>query len=252
MLVPPPLVWTRLVWTLPACALLVCALLFGAASSRAFAQESDPSHAAAKEAATAKRAQEVLDRLALKQQSLQTMTADFRQEVTTPLTLRPIVSKGKLSFRREPACACFTITEPRPSIVRFDADSYQVYRPREKRAERFLLEDGDLAAALVQVLAPRTTELQKSFRATATEVDGNVVVELHPTAAEMQRYFTRLSLTVDDKKTELRAIGYRNKDGDTVEITLSDVQLDPQLDATTFSAALPEGTEVLVHQLKKS
>lgn len=198
-------------------------------------------------------ARAVIQKLATKQEQLSTMSARFTQEVSTPLTRRPIVSKGTLSFRREPACACFTITEPRPAVVRFDAHSYQVYRPEQARAERFLLEDGDLAGALVQVLAPTHSALEQSFRATATRAaDGIVAIELTPVTPKLQQYFTQLTLSVDEAKSEVRAIGYQNREGDEIQISLSEVQLDPVLAPATFAKDLPEGTEVLVHQLKKS
>jgi outer membrane lipoprotein-sorting protein len=204
-------------------------------------------------------AKQLLDRLAAKHREVRSLSAAFEQRVRTPLMRKPIVSAGTMVFRREPACAVFTITKPRHSIARFDETSYVIFRPDRQEAERYVFADGDVAGLMVQVFSPKPTEeMEKAFRIGPLEsvpVTAGAAprqrITLLPLKDEMLTYFKSLSLTIEPEASVLRGLSYVNRDGDTVEIEITDLRIDPELEEVVFSAELPEGTNVQVHRLEK-
>lgn len=199
-------------------------------------------------------AHRLLERMAEKHRKLQVMAASFVQRVQTPLMRKPIVSRGRMLFRREPACAVFELAEPRRSICRFDATSYQVYRPGRREAERFLFTDGDLAGALVRVLAPKgADEIEKSFRIVRAATKGEKgqlrEIALEPLRKSLADFMTELTLTVASGDLTISEIRYRNRDGDRVRIQITDYAMNPRIDPQRFEKDLPKGTKLRVHRV---
>ncbi|MCA8958883.1 MAG: outer membrane lipoprotein carrier protein LolA [Planctomycetes bacterium] len=249
------------------------------AASLSSADDASPSEAAARAA---------LEKLAARHATMTTMRGSFIQEIHTPLAKKPLVSRGEMFFRREPACAVFELLEPRRSTIRFDEKSYRIYRPAEERAETFVFKSDDLAGSFVRVFAPRAQEREKVFRVadcreitltvpkpSATSepedpsdgvVDGSgkgapptsigesapiaaLQITLHPLRKDLENHFKELQLVVSPDDGALHRVAYTNAQGDTIVITLQGLELDPKLDPKRFDETLPPGTRTKVHVL---
>ncbi|MEQ8766243.1 MAG: outer membrane lipoprotein carrier protein LolA [Planctomycetota bacterium] len=198
-------------------------------------------------------AKALLDAWAKKQEAVTQLGARFEQEVETPLLLEPLKSEGRLYYRRDPGCLVFALEKPNRSVVRFDAKSYQVHRPAEQRAERFLFQEGDLAGALVKVFGPSVRTLDSAFAVSGFErSSGDVRIELTPRREDLKAFLARLSVTFRESPLELRTIAYRNAEGDQVSIRLEDIDRKAEIEKEVFSKELPEGTELKVHVIEKS
>lgn len=181
------------------------------------------------------------------------VVADYVQRRTTELLKEPLVSKGRLLFRREPAVVVFFAAEPRPSVVRLAELVYEVHRPQRKQLERFHLEGPELARGLFAAVGGDVDRLLRDF-AVAAVVDGPkeravVQVQLAPKDAAVQARVRGLDLTLRSADGALVEVAYRDQAGDRVAIEMTGAQMDPK-DAPSAELQLAPDTNVLEHRPK--
>jgi outer membrane lipoprotein-sorting protein len=194
------------------------------------------------------------------------LAADYVQERSTALVKRPLVSKGRMIFRRDPGCVVFFVDEPRRAVVRLDSRHYEVYRPEQKRLERFVLASDELPRMLFQALSPdpawlaaEDAQQQAGTLDQAFEIAGCEAVAGEPARtritlvprsdAARKGFATRLELTVDSEQKRLVGFAFRDPQGDDVRVELSGVQLAPELATDAFDLALPADVQTIVHHL---
>lgn len=193
-----------------------------------------------------------LRKLAERFRDLKTLSCSVAQERRTALLEKPIASSGTMFYRREPGRLVFRMTEPRTTEIHMDRTAYQVWRPDEKRLERIEFEDDELTGRLLMVFQPKEEEVGKSFavRAGASK-DGDLEVRLEPSDDRVRKRLRLLVLTVRESDGALRRIRYEDAGGDEVRFDLTDVKVNPDLPAATFELAVPEGTKVFRHAVKR-
>ena len=201
-------------------------------------QEEDPARAA-------------LKRLAERLKDARTLTAKVVQSRKTALLDQPIVSSGTLLYRREPARLVFRMTEPRVTEIHLDKAAYQVYRPDEKRLERIEFGTDDVLGRLLMVFEPKPDEIGKAFTIRKSgAAKGEIEVLLEATDEKVRRHLSKLSLSLDEKDGTLKRIAYSDPEGDEVRFELTELKLNPELDAAAFELKIPEGTRILKHAAK--
>jgi outer membrane lipoprotein-sorting protein len=192
-------------------------------------------------------AREALARLAERLKDARTLSARVVQERKTALLEEPLRSSGTLYYRREPARLVLVLSDPRPTIVHLDRSSYQVYRPDEKRLERFDFEDPGTAPRLLAAFEPRSEEIGKAFVVRRGEAGpGETEIVLEPRDEKLARRIRRLALRTD-AEGGLRRIVFTDPEGDEVSFALSEVRVHPELPADVFELRVPEGTRILRH-----
>ena len=196
-------------------------------------------------------ARAALQKLADRLKDVKTLSAKVAQSRKTALLDAPLVSSGTLLYRREPARLVFRMTEPRVTEIHLDRSAYQVYRPDEKRLERIEFENDDVTGRLLMVFQPKADEIGKAFGIrTGESAKGEIVVLLEPVDEKVRRRVRRLALTLGEPDAALKRIVFTDPDGDEVRLDLSEVALDPTLDAAAFELKVPEGTRILKHAAK--
>lgn len=194
-------------------------------------------------------AREALARLGARLKEARTLSARVVQERKTALLEEPLRSSGTLYYRREPARLVLQLSDPRPVTVHLDRSSYQVYRPDEKRLERFDFEDPEMGPRLLAAFEPRSEDVGKAFTVRRGEAGpGEVEIVLEPRDPKLARRVRRLVLRTDPEGL-LRRIVFTDPDGDEVTFLLSDVKLNPEIPADTFELGVPEGTRILRHSV---
>ena len=182
-------------------------------------------------AETARAAAELLKAHAERCRGTAVLVADYVQRRTTQLAKEPLVSSGRFVFVREPGCVVFRATEPRESVTRLRADTYEVHRPQKKQLERFVLDGPELAASLFAALGGDVDTLQRDFEVRAAGPDPDrkelVAVVLEPRRPEVRARLTELRLTFAAKDRALAAVAYRDAAGDLVEIELRNPVVNP-------------------------
>lgn len=178
------------------------------------------------------------------------LTADYRQTRTTRLAAAPLQSQGTFLFVREPACVLFRATAPRPSMVRVRRDLYEVYRPQQRRLERFRLDGPELAQGLFAALGGDADLLLREFSIVACGVDPadreRTRVVLAPRREAVRERLPELRLSLRTSSRALAAVAYRDHAGDLIEIELANVVGDPD-PAPSCGFEVAEGTTVVEH-----
>ena len=191
-------------------------------------------------------AKAALKKLAARMRDVRTLTAKVVQSRRTELLDQPIVSSGRMAYRRDPARLVFQLTEPRKAEIHLDKTSYQVYRPDEKRLERIDFENDDVTSRILMVFEPKADEIGKAFTITGGESrDGWIDVRLDSSDERFRKRMRKIVLTVAEADGALRRIAYTDAEGDDVQFDLSEVAINPELPAETFALKTPEGTRIL-------
>jgi hypothetical protein len=181
---------------------------------------------------------------------IRVLVAAYEQTRTTQLAREPLRSRGSFLFQRQPACVVFRATVPRESIVRLSSALYEVYRPQQKRLERFRLDGPELAQGLFAALGGDAEALRRDFVVAACGPDAaaadHTLVVLRPRGEAMQRHVRELRLSWHTRGGELAAVAYRDQAGDLVEIRLRDVVVNPPEPPSCEFTVAP-GTTVVEH-----
>jgi outer membrane lipoprotein-sorting protein len=201
---------------------------------------------AAQESSADPAAQAALKKLAERLKEARTLSAKVVQHRRTELLDKPIVSSGMMYYRREPARLVFHLTEPRKAEIHMDRESYQVYRPDEKRVERTDFGREDVSAKILMVFEPQPEQIGKAFSVRGGESrDGQIEVRLEPVDEKVRRRLRKVVLTIVEADGALRRLTYVDGDGDEVTFDLSDVAINPELSSDLFALKTPEGTRVI-------
>jgi hypothetical protein len=233
-------------------------------------------------------ARQALERVAARHRQAEVLTAAYRQERSSALLVRPLVSTGRLALRRDPPCLMFHTAGEGGTVIRLTRTMYEVHRPAQKTLERTPMAAPTLPDALFQAFRPDPEVLGKRFRITALEEGegegagvggkpradgkggedgkpgevgkegedgadgkpgaGEMAVHLVPLEAATARFVRELVVTLAKESGQLRAIAYLDGQGDRVRLVLSDLQRDPEGAVPRFVLDVPAGTKVLVHE----
>jgi hypothetical protein len=209
------------------------------------AQESAPDLTAARTA---------IERLAKTMEKVERIRAHYVQYQESLLLAEPLVSKGTLHLRAEPACLLLELAEPRPVIVRSDPKSHQMYWPTEKLAERWLFRSNELARALLRCFSADIRAVEEIFEIRAfTPGEKTSELLLVPRDDKLRRYLATLSLTLSNETGNLVGITHQNAEGERVRFELSELDLapDPTVENALFDRPLPSDVRLLVHEVKE-
>ncbi len=197
--------------------------------------------------------QALLARMIDAQRKVEQMTANYVQYRSSPLTKKPLTSKGTLAFRRAPGCVVFRVTEPRVSVIRLDTAHYEVWHPDKARLERFVLPSDEMPRLLFDALAPTTTSLEKGFVVESCTAVAGVATQreitLVPTDVKTKRVAAKITITLDTQGPRLCAFGYRDPRGGDVRVELSELKLAEKADDKLFALDVPAETKVSVQQI---
>ena len=219
----------------------------------------------------------LLARYAKQSQGVEVLVADYIQRRTTTLSKKPLLSSGGFVFVRDPACVVFRADKPRQSVVRLTSKSYEVFRPRRKRLERFSMGGLDLAQGLFAAVGGDAKQLLKDFDilgfssaepSTEPEIEpekelekagrgssGSATIQLVPKSKLMRERLRELLIQLDvtaanEPEVALRSVSYRDQSGDLVEIELAKVRKNPK-DPPSAEIDVPSDTRIMDHKARR-
>jgi hypothetical protein len=171
---------------------------------------------------------------------------DYVQRQHSLLTTEPLVTKGRLWVRREPPVLLFHAADRTRSAIRMDGVSHQVWLRERGRAERYLFERNELAAALHACFAGDFRALDRVFELESLAPLGEgeeaaLRLAFVPRSKRVARAVTRLELVLRDR--ELVSLAFANREGERTELDLTRVKKQPELEdpGAFFALELPEG-----------
>ena len=191
-------------------------------------------------------------KLAERFKDVRMLSAKVVQIRRTELLDKPVTSSGTMYYRRDPARLVFHLTDPRKAEIHLDRASYQVYRPDEKRLERFDFSGEDVSARILMAFEPKPDEVGKAFAVRGGEShDGAVDVVLESSDEKVRKRLRKVTLTIAEADGALRRIAYVDGEGDEVRFDLSEVAINPELSPDLFVLKIPEGTRILRRTIGK-
>ena len=183
------------------------------------------------------------------QASISSLSADFRETTTSELLLEPAVSEGQI-YLNKPNSLRWEYASPEPMQFVIASDQYTGYFPSRNKAERRNIKRWSDRIFRVVGIGQSSDELGRYYDIRLGtdeergEVDGQVLLVLEPRRKRIKRRVEDLRFWVDASSWLPHRIEYRGASGDKRVIEFSDVQLNPDLSASTFLVDLPQGVEL--------
>lgn len=164
---------------------------------------------------------------------LRTFTASFKEITTSSLLTRQLVAHGRVAVER-PSRIALTYTEPDERVVIIDGAKMTMAWP-----SRGVLQTRDIGASQRRVqkyfVDGSPDELRSHFQITARESAGSgYVVTMIPTRKQIKEGLSRLELEVDGRTLLLSAMTMTFPNGETKQMTFSDVRPNAPIDPAVF------------------
>ena len=169
--------------------------------------------------------------------------ADFQEEKTIRMMIKPVVSTGKVwfqapnKFRRE-------VKGNSPSVTVSDGQQLWIYYPKFQSAERYSLgKRSPLDAGIAAITASLNLEgVEDTYHITGSSEGDGFVLQMAPRAPSMkkllQRFSIRLNTNLQVERTEML-----QPNGDRIVTTYSNESRAP-IEPATFQFAPPAGTNI--------
>jgi outer membrane lipoprotein-sorting protein len=214
-----------------------CAALLLAVSAAGAATAPAPAHR-----------QAVLAEFDRVQESIRTLTSDFRETTHSPLLKEPIVSKGRV-FLTKPDSIRWEYSDPEPMRFVITEDDYTGYFPERNRAEKRKI--GRWREQLFRFLGlgQASRELEKFYDIRIEEpgpdMAGTHCLVLAPKKKRVRKRMDEVRFWIDaDSYLPVRVEYHGREDGNARMIEFENMRLNPTLGSGTYTVELPPGVEV--------
>lgn len=180
--------------------------------------------------------------------AVRSLEARFDQQRTTTMLATPLASSGVLRFQR-PDKLAWIVEKPGRSIMVVDGSRVGMSYPDLGVHEQLDLAGDPEAERLVRSmmvwLAGDLEQVARDYAvqwagAPAGAPEGALhLATLEPRDPTMAALIGRLELSLGGEPLRVMAVSMHEPDGDRVDISMRDVQLDPQLPADAFELGTP-------------
>lgn len=165
--------------------------------------------------------------------TLRTFTAAFTETTSSSLLTRPLVASGTVAVER-PGRVALRYTVPDQRLVLIDDNRMTIAWPA-----RGVRESRDIGASQRRVqkyfVDGSPDELRRHFQITATATSARGYrLAMIPTRNQIKEGLSRLDMTIDGTTLLMSAMTMTFPNGDTKEMTFTDVKVNPALDPGTF------------------
>jgi outer membrane lipoprotein carrier protein len=190
----------------------------------------------------------VMDRAVKRYTDMTSMSADFRQTISNPLTGMTSVSRGVL-LRKDPNLLSITFSDPKGDRIVSDGKALWVYLPSSTPGQVIKMPAGTNGSmGMVDpgglFLSSPSSRYTISGGANAT-VSGRktIVIDLVPKRAN--NAFSKAKVWVDAADYSIRQFEVVDANGLTRRVTISNVKSDTSIGASAFRFAAPKGVRVI-------
>ena len=190
------------------------------------------------------------------QAKIKTWSADLIETRTLQSLTTPLTSHGQIWFE-EPDRFRWELGVPPETIAVSTGTNLLILYPRLKRVEKIALtgaRNGQWQSAMEMLEAgfPRSEQdLLSHYDVLSQERTNDVIrLKLRPTSAAVRQMVPRVEIDIDAKKAILRGTQLQFGDGSTLRNDFIHVVLNPNVDPSAFSPAVPADYRV-VQPMKK-
>jgi outer membrane lipoprotein carrier protein len=168
------------------------------------------------------------------QRETRTLQADFEQVKQVALLEKPLVSRGRLFFKR-PDRVRLEVTEPKPAILLIRGSQIEI--PGVSEADRESLSmtpAASMFSRLGALFTGATRELEEDFTLSARSDGDAIEVALEPKQERWQKILRRMELRFAGPELLLAAIRIEDPLGDRLRIAMREVRRNVELDESLF------------------
>lgn len=191
------------------------------------------------------RFERLLELMSERAQEIKTLQARFRQTTTGAVLLKPVVSRGVLSYRA-PDAGRWEYLEPERMVVLFRDGVLTTYLPDDQTAERVTV--SDRYERVMQVISGGLPleKLRDRFRLTFSDRGSPhpYRLTLDPRSRRIERRVEKIEIKIERERLLPTVVEYIEPEGDTVRYELDDVRVDVPLSDDLFTLDLGPDVEV--------
>lgn len=191
--------------------------------------------------------EDVLARFDAVQNSILTLSAEFRETTQNPLLLDPISASGRF-FMTKPDSIRWEYTQPEEMRFVIASDIYTGYFPEQKRAERRNIQRWSEHIFRFFGLGQGSVELGKfydiSLDTASNDRPGTYLLQLEPSKRRVRKRVDEVHFWLDASTYLPVRVEYVGKDGSSRVIEFDDIRLNPELAASLFTVDIPAGVKV--------
>jgi outer membrane lipoprotein-sorting protein len=183
----------------------------------------------------------ILEQLKKAQEFLQDFTADIRQVKVSSLSNTPVVSRGKMRFKR-PDQLWVEMYPPYPTVTVLNNGVLLIYFPDEKVAQRYQVADNPALAKWILFFQNPIDTLGKKIWL-QEERAGEVVLGIDP--AEDLAIFKKIRISIDTANWLPKSVELVEKNGDRTTINYDNVTINSGITDESFKLRLPADVEII-------
>ncbi len=190
----------------------------------------------------------IMDRAVKSYTDMRSMSADFQQTITNPLTGTTAVSRGVL-LRKAPNLLSIAFSLPRGDKVVSDGSTMWVYLPSSAPNQVMKLPAGaNGSMGMVDpgglFLSSPSARYQISSGGDAT-VGGRKTVVVNLVPKQSNNAFSKAKVWVDASNNTIRQFEVVDANGLTRRVTISNVKSNPNIAAASFRFTPPKGARII-------
>lgn len=189
----------------------------------------------------------ILDQFKKAQESIEDFTADIKQVKTSSLLKEPVVSRGRMRFKR-PNQVWLEMYSPYPNITALNEGVLLIYFPDEKVAQRYQVAGNPALAKWLLFFQNPIETLGKKIRL-REEKAGEVVLSIDP--AEDLAVFQEIRIAVDTSNWMPKRLEMVEKNGDRTTINYHNVRINSGIPASSFKLRLPPDVDIIEPMRRK-
>ena len=190
--------------------------------------------------ASAANVNEITAKVQKQYETLSAFSADFQQTLKNVASGEEEQRSGKIYYR-QPGLIRWETVKPEKELMIVGKDAVWDYFEDEKAAYRYAVEDILNSKTMLKFLSGKAN-LQSDFSVSLQETkDGISVLKLVPKEAEPG--LVQATVYVDEKSLFKRII-LQDFYGNTNDLSLKDVQLNPKLANASFEFSPPKGVQI--------
>ncbi len=190
----------------------------------------------------------IMDRAVKGYTDMRSMSADFQQTITNPLTGTTSVSRGVL-LRKAPSLLSITFSSPRGDKVVSDGSTMWVYLPSSAPNQVMKLPaSGNSSMGMVDpgglFLSSPSSRYEITAGGNAT-VGGRKTLVVNLVPKQSNNAFSKAKVWVDASSNTIRQFEVVDANGLTRRVTISNVKSNPTIAASSFRFTPPKGARII-------
>ena len=189
----------------------------------------------------------VLEKFDEAQTKVRSLSAEFRQTTTNPILKEPQAAEGHF-YLRKPASVLWEYRSPETMKFAINEGRYTGYIPGRQKAERRDVHRWTEQIFRFFAVGQGSAELRKFYgirlEDPGASFKNTYLLVLEPVKRRVKKRVEEVRLWVDATSYLPVKVQYVNKEGAVRDLVFRNVQLNPDLSASLFNVAIPNGVTI--------